>query len=238
MQTAIRLCGGLAVVAFGLYVALPAGAMPTTPYANCGAGFCDVTAADLFALLLVSLGGLFAALTGLLVLIAALRTRQGMLGLGLALLIFTNFAAASVYVATDAFQAVLFTAPGAYFASNNQLPGYFGAASLVFTIMLALAPVPALLFTPGRPEPPARSSAPPGRAGLRLLVPPRLALASMLLAGGSLVVLDRVTAHYGVAGVGPAWPLLGSAVGFYVFWLVAWLLLLVSLLPWRPASAP
>jgi hypothetical protein len=54
------------------------------------------------------------------------------------------------------------------------------------------------------------------------------------------VVLERVADHYAVAGVGPAWPLLAAAVGFYGFWLVAWLLLMGSLLGswlrWRPAS--
>jgi hypothetical protein len=245
IRSAIRLCAGSAVVAFALYAAITAGAAaPATPYATCGAGYCDVTVADLFALLFAAVGGVFAALTGLLlVLIAALRTRQAVFGVGLALLIFTTFAAALVYVATDGFQAVLFTVPGAYFASNDQLPWYFGAASLTFASMLALAPLPALLFPPGRVRPGAHSSVPPAEPSLRLHQPPillRLALTSVLLAGVSVVLLDRVADHYAVAGVGPAWPLLAAAVGFYVFWLVAWLVLMGSALGWllrwqRPA---
>jgi hypothetical protein len=244
MRIALRLCAGIAVVSFALYAAIiTTGAPPRAPYADCGAGYCDVTAADLFAALFAFLGGVFAALTGLLVVIAALRTRQAALGVGLALLIGTEFAAALVYVTTDGFQAVLFAAPGAYFAPHSQLPGYFAMASTTFAIMLALAPLPALLFTPVRSRPTARSSAslaPPDEPGLRPPLPPRLALTSLLLAGVSLVVLDRVADHYAVAGVGPAWPLLAAAGSFYVFWLVAWLLLMGSLLGswlrWRPAS--
>jgi hypothetical protein len=234
MRIAIRLCAGIAVVAFALYATVLASAAPSgTPYANCGAGYCDVTAADLVAALFAVLGGLFAALAALLVFIAALRTPQAALGVGLALLIVTLFAAALVYVATDGFQAALFTAPGAYFAPNAQLPGYFGAASLTFASMLALAPLPALFFTPRRARPGERSAAPPSEPGLRLHRPPilpRLALASVLLAGVSVVVVDRVAEQYAVAGVGPAWPLLAAVAGFYVFWLVAWLLLMGAVL--------
>jgi hypothetical protein len=234
MRRATRLCGGIAVAAFGLYAAIAAftgGATPATSPADCGAGYCDVTAADLIVLLFAFLGSLFATLTGLLVVIAALLARRTALGVGLALLIFTTLAVAIVYVTTDAFLGVLYYAPGAYFASNDQLPGYVGAATITFTIMLALAPLPALLFLPGSPK--ARRSAPPGESGLRPQILPRLGLTSVLLAGVSLIVLDRTLDHYAAAGVGPAWPLLACAAGFYVFWPVAWLLLMGSLLRWR-----
>jgi hypothetical protein len=219
MQTAIRLCGGLAVVGFGLYAAVTAVPTGPTSFADCGAGYC-FTAADLVVALFAAVGGASAALTGLLVLIAAAQRRQGVVGLALALLIFTNFAAALVYVATGTFQAVLFEAPGAYFAPNSQLPWYFGAASTTFSAMLALAPLPSLLSPPGPPRP---------RAPVAPLVP----LASLILAGVSLVALDRVADHYAAVGVGPAWPLLASAVAYYVFWLVAWLLLMGTALPSR-----
>jgi hypothetical protein len=110
--------------------------------------------------------------------------------------------------------------------------------------MLALAPLPALLFPPSRPRLRARSAVPPGEPGLSIHWPPilpRLALTSVLLAGVSVVVLVRVADHYAVAGVGPTWPLLAAGVGFSVFWLVAWLVLtassLGSVLRWR-RSAP
>jgi hypothetical protein len=236
MKGAIRLCGGIAVVAFGLFAAMAAftgGASPATSPADCGAGYCDVTAADLIAVLVAFLGAVFATLTGLLVVIAAFRARRIALGVGLAFLIFTTLAVAILFLSTDAFLEVLYYAPGAYFASSDQLPGYVGVASVTFTIMLALAPLSALLFSLGSP-PKARYSAPPGESGLRPQILPRLGLISVLLAGVSLVVLDRMLEHYADAGVGPAWPLLASASGFYVFWLIAWLLLMGSLLRWRP----
>jgi hypothetical protein len=227
MGTAIRLCAGIAVVALALYVAILALPIQDTSPPDCGAGFCDVTAADLFALLFVVVGSLFATLTAALVVTAAFRTRQGVLGVALALLIFTNFAVAIVYLATNGFQSVLYDAPGAYFASGGQLPWYFGVATITFAIMLALGPLPSLLFTPGSR---AHSSALAGEPGLRQQIPQRLALTSLLLAGVSLIVLDRVVDHYTVVGVGPEWPLLASTTGFYVFWLVAWFLLMASLL--------
>ena len=144
MKSAIRLCGGIAVVAFGLFAAIAAftgGATPATSPADCGAGYCDVTAVDLIALLFAFLGSVFSALTGLLVVIAALRTRQTALGVGFALLIFTTLAVAILYVTTDAFVEVLYYAPGAYFASNDQLPWYLGDASIPFTIMPTLEPL-------------------------------------------------------------------------------------------------
>jgi hypothetical protein len=175
-------------------------------------------------------------------LFAALRTRQAALGVGLALLIVTLFAAALVYVATDGFQAALFTAPGAHFAPNAHLPGYFGAASLTFASVLALAPLPARFFTPRRPRRRERSATSPGEPGLQPPIPSRPALASVVRAGLSVVVVDRVADQYAVAGVGPAWMLLVVAVGFYVFWLVAWLLLMGAVLgSWlrgRAVSAP
>jgi hypothetical protein len=237
MRSAIRLCGGIAIVAFGLFAAIEAfggGATPATSPADCGAGYCDVTAADLIALLFAFLGSLFATLTGLLVVVAGFLARRIAVGVGLALLIFTTLAVAIGYVVTNAFLDVLFYAPGAYFASVDQLPGYFVAGAIIFTIMLVLAPLPPLLFSLGSPK--VRYSAPPGESGLRSPILPRLGLTSVLLAGVLLIVLDRMLDHYASAGVGPAWPLLVSAGGFYVFWLVAWLLLMGSLLSWRPAS--
>lgn len=240
MRTAIRLCGGIAMVAFGFYAIITAsaalGPSAATSPANCGAGYCDVTVTDLWALLFAIMGALFGTLTGLLVLIAGLRTRQTALGVGLALLIFTNLAVAIVYVVNDVFLEVLYYAPGAYFASNDQLPWYFEAATITFIIMLTLAPLPTLLFSPSRPGSRTGSSALPDKPGLRPQIPARLALTSVLLAGVSLVVLDRVVDHYAAAGVGPAWPLLASASGFYVLWLLAWLILMRSLLRRRPAS--
>jgi hypothetical protein len=231
MRTAIRLCAGIAVVGFGLFAAIAAftgGATPATSPADCGAGYCNVTAADLIVLLLALLGSLLATLTGLLVMIGAFVARRPALGVGLALLIFTTLAVAIVYVTTNAFLEVLYYAPGAYFASSDQLPGYVGAAIITFTVMLALAPLPALIFSLGSPK--SRHSASLAKPGIRPQVLPRLGLASVLLAGVSLIVLDRMLGHYARSGVGPAWPLLVSALGFYVFWLVAWLLLLGSLL--------
>jgi hypothetical protein len=227
MRNAIRLCGGIAVVTFGLFAAIAAftgGATPATSPADCGAGYCDVTAADLIVLVFAFLGSLFATLTGLLVVIAAVLERRAALGVGVALLIFTTLAVAIVYVTTDAFLEVLYYAPGAYFASSDQLPGYFGAAIITFSIMLAVAPLPALLFSLV------------AKAGRRLRILPRLGLSSVLLAVVSLIVLERLLDHYASAGVGPAWPLLVSGGGFYVFWLVAWLLLTGSLLGSRPTS--
>jgi hypothetical protein len=232
MRTAIRLCAGIAVVGFGIFAAIAAFtgiATPATSPADCSAGYCAVTAADLIVLLLALLGSLLATLTGLLVVIGAFLARRPALGVGLALLIFTTLAVAMVYVTTDAFLEVLYYAPGAYFASSDQLPGYFGAATITFTIMLALAPLPALLFSLGSPK--ARHAAPLARLGRRSQILPRLGLTSVLLASVSLIVLDRMLDHYARAGVGPAWPLLVSAAGFYIFWLVAWLLLMGSLLP-------
>jgi hypothetical protein len=231
MRSAIRLCGGIAVVTFGLFAAIAAftgGATPAMSPADCGAGYCDMTATDLIVLLFAFLGGLFATLTGLLVVIAALLARRAALGVGLALLIFTTLAVAIVYVTTDAFLEVLYYAPGAYFASSDRLPGYFGVATITFTIMLALAPLPPLLFSLRSPK--VRYPAPPDESGPRSPVLPRLGLTGVLLAGVSILVLDRLLDHYASAGVGPAWPLLASAVGFYVFWLVAWLLVMGSLL--------
>jgi hypothetical protein len=215
------------MVTFGLFAAIAAftgGATPATSPADCGAGYCDVTAADVIALLFALLGSLSATLTGLLVVIAAVLARRTALGVGVALLIFTTLAVGIVYVTTNSFLEVLYYAPGAYFASSDQLPGYFGAASITFTIMLAVAPLPALLFSLV------------AKSGLRPRILPRLGLSSVLLAGLSLIVLDRLLDHYVSAGVGPAWPLLVSAGGFYVFWLVAWLLLTGSLLRSRPTS--
>jgi hypothetical protein len=118
--------------------------------------------------------------------------------------------------------------------SDPQRPG--GLPMGVSSSPLALAPLPALLFAPGRPQPLASSSTPPGGPSLRPPIPPRLPLASVVAAGVSLVVLDRVAGHYADAGVGPAWPLLGSAAGFYVFLLLAWGLLVGSLPRSHPAS--
>ncbi|MGO8948559.1 MAG: hypothetical protein ACLQUY_13040 [Ktedonobacterales bacterium] len=238
MRIAIRLCGASAVVAYGVYVAIMLGVPSPAPATACfGTLDCGVTTAYLIALLFLFLGGSFAALAGLLVVIAALRTRERVLGVGLALVIFTILVPATLFVATDAFLEVLYYEPGAYFPGNtDQLLWYVEAAPFTYFVMIVLAPLPALFLTPGRPGPRARPSASLGEPGPRPPISPRLALSSVLLAGVSLVVLDRVIEHYAVAGVGPAWPALASVVSFCVFWWVAWLLLMGSWLLGRSAS--
>jgi hypothetical protein len=56
MQIAIRLCAGLAVVAFGLYAVVAAVSTGPMSLADCGAGYC-FTAADMFILLFAAVGG-------------------------------------------------------------------------------------------------------------------------------------------------------------------------------------
>ncbi|MGO8948390.1 MAG: hypothetical protein ACLQUY_12175 [Ktedonobacterales bacterium] len=238
MRNAVRLCAVIAVVAVGLYLVIVFAVPQPAPPPDCVAPLfennCGPSAADVLALLFLLLGSLLAALTGLLVVIAGLRVRQGVLGVGLALLIFTILATAILYIVPDAFDAVFFDNSGAYFP--GAVPWYIQASPLIIFIMLTLAPLPALFLAPGRPGPGVRSSTSYGEPGSRSPIWPRLALSSVVLAGVSLVVLDRVVEHYAVVGIGPAWPVLASIVGFGVLWWVAWLLFMGSLLPRRSAS--
>jgi len=208
----------LACLGLGLVFALIDDSL--TPSCNGGLR-CNGIAWALLGLLFFGLGMLCAVVTGLLIVVTGLDWHQWALGVGLALVIFTPIVAFifADFIELKAFDLVFYSAPGAYFAAGDR--GYVSAVGVTLTIMLILAPLPALVFTPGWPGP---------------QLWPRLALTSILLVVVSIVVFGWVVDHYAVAGVGPVWPLLVSLAVFFVCWLVTWLVLVWSLFRWRPAA--